>query len=219
MRLHCFHGFLGSESDFNFLGEMKGQFNIQTYDMAELCAGSKEAAYGSLDIKKEDIILGYSFGARFGLEAMARFDCKSLIMLAGHAGLKDSERAARLLVEDVFVEKVESLEFSEFMEYWNSIPLFKYDSPISPKPLDKKIMVNMFREFGLSSQKRRIDYLKENCEKVLWVCGKKDKKYYDYTKAEIEPLGVDCAYVEAGHRLLQNKEIILNILKKKLESL
>lgn len=213
MKIHCFHGFLGSERDFDFL---RNAFDIQSYDMNELCSGSKEAAYAKLQIAQEDVVLGYSFGARFALGAFEKYNPKALFMLAGHAGLSDEERDQRILVEDQFVHKVETLEFGEFIAYWNGLSLFKDDEPIAPKEVSKDMMVHMFREFGLSRQKNYSEVLKRNKDKVFWLCGKKDKKYYNYTKENIEPLGIECEYIDAGHRLLKKQDDVLNFVKDKL---
>lgn len=211
MRLHCFHGFLGSENDFSFLQD---RYDILTYDMAKLCSGTKEDALASLNISREDAILGYSFGARFALGAMDRYRPKKLIMLAGHAGLDEAQKEARRKIEAAFIAKVRELSFEAFLEYWNALSLFAYDRPIESKPINKSVMTNMFTEFALSAQKNYREMLLEEREKVLWVCGSLDEKYHSYTKEFIEPLGIHCEYIKAGHRLLQERDSVSKIVEK-----
>ncbi|MCO4756039.1 MAG: hypothetical protein KC478_16275, partial [Bacteriovoracaceae bacterium] len=78
MKLHCFHGFLGNKEQFDFL---RSRFDVQSYDMYELCASNKEQAYANIDIKDEDVVIGYSFGSRFALELLERFNPKMFFAL------------------------------------------------------------------------------------------------------------------------------------------
>lgn len=221
MRLHCFHGFLGSPREFDFLKSESIGAEVVAYDMAKLCSGSKEEALASLDIRPEDALIGYSFGARFALEAAQVCRPLRLIMFAGHAGLGggEEELAARETVESAFIQKIQELDFEDFVAYWNSLPLFEHDEPISPAPMAKDILINMFKEFGLSKQGDGRPWLEREAKRVTWVVGKLDRKYLEHVKGEVEPLGVDCRYVEAGHRLLQKEAIALSIVKEVLGQL
>lgn len=218
MKVHCFHGFLGDKSEFDFLKNALGaDIEIQAYDMGKLCAGSKEDAFSGLNISKDDILIGYSFGARFALETLGRFEFQKLIMLGGHAGLRPEEIETRIKVENNFVEKIESLSFEEFVRWWNALDLFKHDAPINPRPWSKELMVHMFREYGLSKQKNYENLLEKRNESVLWICGLLDQKYLAHTRERVEPLGVKCRYVDAGHRLFQKRTEIKELIAKELE--
>lgn len=213
MKLHCFHGFLGNKSQFDFL---KSHFDVEAYDMYQLCSASKKQAYRDISISDEDVVIGYSFGARFALELLERFRPKLFFSLAGHAGLDSESLKQRLVIEETFINKLESLNKEEFLEYWNSLDLFKHDLTISSENYDKAVLINMFKEFGLSKQKNYTGTIKRESDKIVWLNGIKDKKYSEYCKKEIEPLGVECIYLSCGHRLLQNEPEILEIIKNKV---
>lgn len=216
MKLHCFHGFLGNKSQFDFL---KSQFDVEAYDMYSLCRASKEEAYRSISISDGDVVIGYSFGARFALELLERFRPKLFFSLAGHAGLDSESVEQRLVIEEAFINKLKTLNKDEFLEYWNSLDLFKHDLAISSESYDEAVLINMFKEFGLSKQKNYTETIKRESGKIVWVNGIKDNKYSEYCKKEIEALGVECIYLPCGHRLLQNEQEILEIIKNKVAQL
>tara|TARA_Y100000782_G_scaffold4962_1_gene5805 strand:- start:59269 stop:59832 length:564 start_codon:yes stop_codon:yes gene_type:complete len=187
--------------------------------MYDLCGGSKEAGYSNISISNEDVVIGYSFGARFALELLDRFSPKLFFALGGHAGLNPEQIEDRAKVEELFLGKLKNLDRDDFIKYWNSLDLFKHDEPITGESYNKEVLINMFEEFGLSKQKNYKEIIKANKDKIVWVNGLKDKKYSDYCEQEIAPLGVECVYLKAGHRLLQKETEILDIVKNKVKNI
>lgn len=203
--LHCFHGFLGSRSDFNHFQDAK------TYDLYTLCEKSKDDLVEELaqTIPAGDSLLGYSFGGRLALQVFMKNPdkFKQCIVLSAHCGLKDKAiKMQRVLFEQKCAEKLRELNEEEFLKGWNSQALFQADPPIEKYPTqNKNILARFFTEYGLSTQDYLLDDLVVYKDKLRFIYGEKDDKYREYALNDIKSRGFHTTIIpSAGHRVLKN---------------
>lgn len=215
MKLHCFHGFLGSQKDFSLFQ------NTIIHDLYHLCEKSKDDVLNLLDaeIAPGSILLGYSFGGRLAMQLFLKNPdkYKKCFILSAHCGLKDkAAKMQRVLFDQKCADKLRELTEAEFLEGWNSQALFSHDQPIEKFPVnDKNVLARFFTEFGLSTQDYLLDELAEYKDKLHFFYGEKDSKYIDYAK-NIQAMGFHTTLLEnAGHRLLQShSEQVRDIMRQ-----
>lgn len=211
-KILCFHGFLGFPSDFDFL---KDHYDIHAPDLSDYV----QLSYPQL-LKKMNHefnlnhchLLGYSFGARLAARIFSDINsqCK-LFMLAGHLGLESTkEIKERESVESDFIQKVQTYSDEEFLKYWNSLELFKWDDPIKVANLHNKD--KYFLNYGLSKQPPLKEKLIKKKKNIKINYGELDQKYVTYATQKL-PMFELRFWAETGHRLLQNKQKILDELK------
>jgi 2-succinyl-6-hydroxy-2,4-cyclohexadiene-1-carboxylate synthase len=201
--IHVFHGFLGSPSDFEFL---KPHGNVWLHDLYQ-----KE----EMRIHPEDTLIGYSLGGRIALELAHQnnYQFKRLVLINAHPGLpKPSPERSHW--EESVLEKLSTLPSEKFLEYWNGLPLFKGDAPLRSIPEERyRESRALFADHRLSNQPCYLPDLEKNQDKVLSLSGLRDEKYSEVARELIEPCGVKCLYLEGGHRLFQNQNQLLEVLK------
>lgn len=205
--IHVFHGFLGSSADFAFL---KSQ-NVILHDLS-----STDLEQLVSRITPQDILLGYSLGGRFALELASRVDFKiqKLVLLGAHPGLEsEAEKAERVKFEEKVLEYLKRSKL-EFLDWWNSLPLFKNDEPLSMVSDETfKNAPVLFERMRLSRQKNFLPSLKLHRDKVLWIVGDQDEKYLGLLREKILPLGIAGKNIAGGHRLFQKPQALLRLLK------
>lgn len=200
--IHVFHGFLGSPEDFSYLKNS----NVILHDLLDFNPQD-------IFIQEEDTLIGYSMGGRVALRLAQQlnFKLKHLVLLSSHPGLEtDEERKERGFWENQVLEKMNT---PSFLEYWNSLPLFKNDKPIEEIPQERLTGFKLlFDEFRLSHQDNFLPLLGEYKQKVIYLIGQEDEKYKKLSQEKLIPLGLRCHLVEGGHRLFNHPESVLNVL-------
>lgn len=205
--IHVFHGFLGSPSDFSFLPKKK---DILLHDLYHF-------DLDTLEISPEDTLIGYSMGGRFALELASKFQfkIKKLVIINSHPGLADEDKKERNLWEESVLQRLRTDTPGEFLTYWNSLPLFKNDAPLTELSTEKlRASAPLFDKMRLSNQKNFLDELKIHRSKILWISSPQDEKYYQITKKMIVPLGIHCCFIPGGHRLFQRHIELLAVFKE-----
>jgi len=201
---HVFHGFLGSPDDFRILKTGK---NFKLHDLLEI-------DIQNLNISPEDTLIGYSMGGRIAIELAAKvnFKINKLILINAHPGIEnDDEKIKRREWEDDILKKMSE---SNFLQYWNSLPVFKEDAPLLEIPtLRLEKFKEIFNTYRLSNQMNFLPLLNQYRDKVVYVCGKKDKKYFELTNSQILPLNIKCHFIESGHRAFQHPDMLMKIFK------
>lgn len=202
--IHVFHGFLGSPQDFSFLPKRE---DIKLHDLLNLNL--------ALLIESQDILIGYSMGGRIALELAHKrnFDVKKLVLIGSHPGLASlEERQKRALWEDEVLSRLETSTPHDFESYWNTLAVFQYDQPI--KIENQKRYAALFDQFRLSRQDNFLPFLKDHKEKLLWIVGTHDEKYRKLAKETLAPMGIATRVIDGGHRLFQNSDSLLKVLKE-----
>lgn len=215
-KLLCLHGFMGSGEQFNFL---KNHFTIIAPDLNNFVHLSIDDIVKKLMVEIDfstTHILGYSFGSRLGLQIFShlkmKFPSLKILCLAGHMGLKESERLDRLVFENEMIAKIRGLDEVSFFKFWNQFELFKYDRPTPFIKYDKQILELYFLNYGLSKQPYLLDRLKKFSNDIKFVYGDLDTKYKNYAMSSLDDFYVQIL-AGAGHRLLQYPDAIKKITK------
>lgn len=206
--IHVFHGFLGTPADFDFLPASK----VKIHDLYHF---DEQAFLRSL--KPDDVLLGYSMGGRLAMELAQKshFAIAKIVLINAHPGLPDTTQLPeRQIWEDSVYERLKTLPQSEFLNYWNKLPLFKADKALGPIDEERYLAsAALFHTHRLSKQKNYVPLLAEHKDKVLWIAGLEDEKYAQVAREFIVPQGIHCEFICGGHRLFQKPESLLNLLK------
>lgn len=208
------HGFLGSPKDFDFL---RSELDLYTPNLDQYVSKSPDVLQHEIlsEVDSENnILIGYSFGARLAIGLFLRTPekFKKLILLGGHAGLKHkAERLERQKFEQSICLKIKESSFDQLLTFWNGLDLFEKDSPINSEFKDPDVLQDYFKNYGLSKQPFYLDDLRENQSKVTWMFGAGDHKYVTYAKENLSGFNVN--YIDnCGHRVLHNsvaREIVI----------
>lgn len=201
--IHVFHGFLGSPDDFHYLK----RDDVIIHDLYE----NEE-----INVSPEDTLIGYSMGGRFALELAAKhnFNIKKLILISAHSGLSTEEQKTdRRSFENLVLDKLQN-EKEDFLEWWNDLPIFFHDKPISITDDRFKKSSELFEKMKLSKQDNFIPTLIQHRDKVLWIVGIFDEKYMNFALEVLQPLDIDFVTLPGGHRLFQEDKPLLKILNE-----
>ncbi len=212
-KLLCLHGFAGSSDDFGFLAD---DFDIIAPNLDELVSLDFEELKHRILIDhcndQEVDVLGYSFGGRLAarLKIAAPSQIKHTIICSSHMGHKKVPQA-RIDLERSIVSKLDSMDKEDFFTFWNALDLFRYDEKSYGSNASLDILKLYFTNYGQSIQPYLIDDLMKLKNEITFVFGLKDKKYCDYANESL--IGFNLEFISSGHRILQNQEAILDLLK------
>lgn len=201
--IHVFHGFLGSPDDFQFLAGK----DVQIHDLYSMDTYP--------EIGTEDTLIGYSLGGRIALEiAHAKsFEIKKLVLINAHPGLQDDEeKMDRVQFETKIINDLRSTTKDDFMDNWNSLPIFFHDRPISVTDDRYNRSAELFDRYRLSKQKNFLADIIEHKDKVLYIVGFFDEKYMDLVSEILIPEEVPVKGIPGGHRLFQHADAMKQIL-------
>lgn len=201
--IHVFHGFLGSPDDFTFLKNndviIHDLYSMQDYP----------------EVGPQDILIGYSLGGRIALEIAheKNYQLKKVVLINAHPGLADDEeKLHRSEFETNIVNELKSKSVTDFMEFWNSLPIFFHDGPI--KITEERFIksAELFDRYRLSKQKNFLPDIIRNKDKILYIVGLFDEKYMDLVSEVLIPEEVPVKGIAGGHRLFQHGEALKQIL-------
>lgn len=203
--IHVFHGFLGSPEDFEFMAG-PGVVLHDVYSMEEFP-----------EISPEDTLIGYSLGGRIALDIADQnnYKIKKVVLINSHPGLStEKERLFRKNFEVSILQDLKLTPMSDFMNYWNKLPIFLFDKPTTMDSPDRyRKSAEIFDRYRLSNQKDHLPMILKNKNKVLWIVGSLDEKYMDMAREKLLPNEISVKFIEGGHRLFQHPEALLTILR------
>jgi pimeloyl-ACP methyl ester carboxylesterase len=201
--IHVFHGFLGSPEDFSFLKRN----DVIIHDLYEM------KDYPS--IGPDDTLIGYSLGGRIALEIAHtnNYQLKKVVLINAHPGLaEEEEKMHRAEFETNIVNDLKAKSVSDFMEFWNSLPIFFHDRPIQITENRFAKSAELFDRYRLSKQKNFLPEIIENKSKILYIVGLFDEKYMDLVSETLIPEEVPVKGIAGGHRVFQHAEALKQIL-------
>jgi 2-succinyl-6-hydroxy-2,4-cyclohexadiene-1-carboxylate synthase len=204
--IHVFHGFLGSPEDFQFLKRddviLHDVYAMNTYPV----------------VGPDDILIGYSMGGRIALEIAEanNYNLKKIILINAHPGLDtEEEKLARAHFEETIIQKLKSRTLPEFMEYWNDLPIFFHDAPLTLNDQTRfEQSADLFDRYRLSKQRNHLPKVIEHKNKVLWIVGLFDEKYMDLVSEILMPNDIPVKGIPGGHRLFQQERELKEVLKQ-----
>ncbi len=202
--IHVFHGFLGSPDDFSFL-KREGVLIHDLYSMDQFP-----------QINCDDTLIGYSLGGRIALEIASekKFKFNKLILLNSHPGLTDlEEKIHRAEFETQIINQLKSMPCGDFIEYWNSLPIFFHDRPIHITQERYNKSADLFDRYRLSNQKYYLPEMILHKNKILYLVGLFDEKYMDLANEVLIPAEISVKGIPGGHRLFQQSDFLMQVLK------
>ena len=200
--IHVFHGFLGSPHDFHFLKSD----DVVLHDLYHLTEMPS--------LSGEDTLIGYSMGGRICLDlAMSvNFNIKKLVLINAHPGLStQEERAERKSFEGKILENLTTMNKEAFLNWWNELPLFRFDHPINTSPERFEKSAELFKRYLLSEQVDHLARMIEFKDKIIYVVGLLDEKYLELAGEKLLPHDLVIKGVSGGHRLYQNGDALKTI--------
>jgi len=202
--IHLFHGFMGSPEDFRFLSSPEVKIHDLYQDL-------------NVDINENDVLIGYSMGGRIALELASRvnYNLKKLILLNAHPGLSSEEEIeARKDFEKLIIQKLKTENKTSFLEWWNSLPLFNMDSPITTTDERYNQSLDLFCRYKLSGQDDHLKTMIKHKDKIVYVVGLFDEKYMELVSEKFLPEEISVKGIPGGHRLFQYQEDLKRILSE-----
>jgi 2-succinyl-6-hydroxy-2,4-cyclohexadiene-1-carboxylate synthase len=209
------HGFMGTNEQWKFL-ESLGEVNA--VDLYPHITKPKEEFLQELiaTINGPINLIGYSMGARIAMELLLAAPDKfeNVFLLAGHPGLDSEEQKDRRKAwEGDWIRMLEAGNTNEFIQEWNSQDIFHFDQDIEfcDRPVEE--LTACFSNWGLSGQKDLLPQLMQYKDKVHWFVGMNDFKYEYIADHKLKAHFPVHLVPNAGHRLLQHTDSILDTLK------
>lgn len=201
--IHVFHGFLGSAADFHFIQRP----NLKIHNLYTM---EKHP-----EINSDDILIGYSMGGRIALDLAHRvhYQLKKMVLINSHPGLQtNSEKEDRIKFEEKVLDYLKTKPRDEFLNWWNSLPLFSSDIPITCTDEIYNLSYELFTNHRLSSQMNHLPQMIEQKDKILYIVGLSDDKYMDLASELLLPYEFSVKGIAGGHRLFQKKDELMSIL-------
>lgn len=146
-----------------------------------------------LDLRSDDVIVAYSFGARKLLSLIHKEgfpDIKHIHIVSAHIGCKN--RVKRIQLEDHILEKMND---KSFLSFWNELPLFEKDANIQID-LDKLPFYRKIFDQNRLSNSPDYNLLIEKWEnKMTLHCGEFDHKIKEqYIKFKNTVVHPNCSH-------------------------
>ncbi len=238
------HGFAGSTEDWNEIVEMlSGDYKLVRIDMPgfgksgkpenpEYYSQSFGRAIISTIIKKLNlgkiIIVGYSMGGRFALDAVAS-DSQSvigLILESASPGIDDDEqRELRVAADTALADAILQRGMEWFVNYWSEIDLFQSQKALSELKLMQQnhrrlknspaALAQSLRSFGAGVMEPLWNYLYTIDVPVLLITGTLDTKFtaINGRMSVMFPLCKHVVVQNAGHNVhLENPTEFVNLI-------
>jgi len=237
------HGFTGSmktwhpfincwEDSFQlFLIDLPGhgKTRVNTPRSMEQCSKELKALFEHLNLSSIHL-LGYSMGGRTALSFAMYYPemVETLVLESASPGLKSvGERLKRIEKDDQLAKRIESEGLTSFVNYWESIPLFKTQKNLS-KDAQQVIrnerlwqssegLAESLRTMGTGSQPSWWNQLTELKCPVLLLTGKLDEKFIliNQQMTKLLPRSEFQIISNAGHAIhVEQPEIIGKIVKE-----
>jgi len=188
----CLHGFLGRGADWDFLRD--AGFDIRA---PSLFAGDST---DSVRPSADDILLGYSMGARLALNLMQTHRVAKAVLIS--AGVASPEPGRREL-DDTWARRFESENWDSVVEAWNSQSVFagrKNPLTRNEADYDRKALSAALRDWSPAVLHMS---LRGIAIPTLWIAGEDDVKYREAARRAAEQLPLAELWIcpGAAHRV------------------
>jgi len=188
----CLHGFLGRGVDWDFVREAGFEIRAPSLFASDSFANVKPSA--------DDILLGYSMGARLALALMQTHRVAKAVLVS--AGVAPAE-PGREELDETWAKRFESEPWDSVIEAWNSQAVFggrKNPLPRNETDYDRKALAAALREW--SPAKMHMN-LRGITVPTLWIAGEQDLKYREAARRAAGQLKNAELWIcsDAGHRV------------------
>jgi 2-succinyl-6-hydroxy-2,4-cyclohexadiene-1-carboxylate synthase len=188
----CLHGFLGRGADWDFLRD--AGFDIRA---PSLFAGD---SLDSVQPGANDVILGYSMGARLALQVIRdRPVARAVLISAGAAPAEPGRKE----LDETWARRFESEPWDSLMEAWNTQAVFGgRRNPLQRKEAEynRPALAAALRTWSAAVLRPRFSDI---TVPTLWIAGAVDPKYSDAARHASERLPNAELWIcpDAGHRV------------------
>ncbi|SDQ29563.1 2-succinyl-6-hydroxy-2,4-cyclohexadiene-1-carboxylate synthase [Virgibacillus salinus] len=223
------HGFTGTAATWtSFINDWQDYYQILTIDLPghgkttldtprtmEECCSDLVHLFDYLKLEKVHLA-GYSMGGRTALSVAMLYPerIKSLMLESASPGLiSDNDRKSRLNHDEKLASRVEQNGVESFVEFWESIPLFKTQKSL-PINIQKQIrderlsqsadgLAYSLRYMGTGRQPSWWGQLQDITIPVLLLAGAYDQKFIDINKSMSERITSSKLVIveNAGHAI------------------
>lgn len=222
-------GFLGQSKDFELLSEFQYEviplfeknkpLNVKTEKQKWI---NNFIQYVQTKNHKNNILLGYSFGARLALEVLKNHKdifSHCVFISANTSHLPDQEREARKLNDQKWSESFLQNDWDQTLKQWNSQAVINNSTPAVRKKqdFDMQAIERAFTDYSLAEQYVQAEDYKDVEAKFLWLFGEQDSKFVKISKNMQDSSwpGQFVTIPNAGHRLhLDQPEAFLKTLSE-----
>jgi len=205
--IHFLHGFLGTKNEWNIKENIPNVYNHGLYDLV-LNPHARQALAHSITLPAT--FIGYSMGGRFWPSFLLSHHIlpEKIILISAHYGLQNLEqRKNRKNFEQQILQKLAHSATSEFLHFWNNLPLFAFDQHKDTLPNEsRQTLIDTFEKMQLSLMDNVLDWLKNLGPRVHFIYGKYDKTYANLAQ-HLKSLGIKTYEIEGGHRLIGNPKL------------
>lgn len=227
------HGFLGQASDWesiktripNIEWYTPDLFKPNSYQLNSFLSVLDQLIHNyieKLNAHKSRVFMGYSLGGRIGLHFLKYrpqlFD--HYVFISAHPGLlSENEKELRLKNDNEWANKVKNLNWDDFLFEWNSQPVFSKDliEPVrSQSDYSIESLIESLTYLSLGKQDGLREYIKKNQDKITWIVGNKDQKFF-YLADEMKQKKIllDYKRISSGHRVLfENPKEVISVLSQ-----
>jgi len=185
MKIQALHGFLGLDSDWDFL---RGAFDV----VYQPPAGA---------------ILGYSMGGRLALEELTRRTFKKAIIVSAGLNIEgDETRAQRRQSDEAWARRFERDPWDALMSDWNAQAVFGGEkNPLVriESDFDRGALAEALRRWSPGVLEPLAPRLSTIATPLLWIAGERDAKYVEVGRRAVELLPDGRLWIcpGAGHRV------------------
>jgi 2-succinyl-6-hydroxy-2,4-cyclohexadiene-1-carboxylate synthase len=192
MALICLHGFLGRGADWDFLRD--AGFDVKS---PSLFSGD---SLDSVTPSPDDVLLGYSMGARLALQLMQKHRVAKAVLVS--AGLTFHE-PGRKDFDETWAKRFESETWDSVIEAWNSQAVFggrKNPLTRNEADFDRAKLAAAQRDWSPAVLHASVDGVEVP---TLWIAGEQDKKYVDAATRAVAKLKNAELWIcpDAAHRV------------------
>jgi 2-succinyl-6-hydroxy-2,4-cyclohexadiene-1-carboxylate synthase len=211
-KIHTIHGFLGLDSDWDYLK----MDQIVSHDLFKdpLIPQANDffgwAKRFNDHVNTDDsFIMGYSLGGRLALHALLDNPSKwaGAVIVSSHPGFQtEDEKKQRILNDYKWAERFENEPWEQLMKDWQGQTVFaNIPHPLkrNESEFDRKQLAHLLRSCSRGFQTNLIGSIQKVDKPILWVCGELDQVY---TKSSEEisfshPKSKIVVVKDAGHRV------------------
>ncbi len=188
----CIHGFLGRGSDWDFLRDAGFQIRAPS-----LFGGD---SIGDVQPDADDVLLGYSSGARLALHVMESRPVKKAVLVSAGVNLPE---VGRREFDETWALRFESEAWDSVVAAWNGQAVFggrKNPLVRIESDFDRRALAAALRQWSPAVLRIR---LPETNIPLLWIAGEHDAKYVEAGQRAVQQLPQAKLWIcpGAGHRV------------------
>jgi 2-succinyl-6-hydroxy-2,4-cyclohexadiene-1-carboxylate synthase len=188
----CLHGFLGRGSDWDFLRDAGLEIRAPSLFSGDLIEDIRPSP--------DDVLLGYSMGARLALHIMESCAVKRAVLVSAGVNLPE---VGRREFDETWALRFESESWDSVVGAWNAQAVFggrKNPLVRIESDFDRRSLAAALRQWSPAVLRIR---LPETDTPLLWIAGEHDAKYVEAGQRAVQQLPNARLWIcpGAGHRV------------------